>query len=146
MHTHPAPAEFPQADGIQSHTGFSPADHCTHTAACSEPHDSSHHLQFPACFSHSRAWKKFRSSPFCSTQAIILGKTHPGCPTHVICLYYPVIPFRTIQVLCSFFYSLTDRLNKEPTSTCPFLGPRLDHHTKNVSFRRKILSLPLVSH
>lgn len=86
------------------------------------------------------------SSPFCSTQASILDKTDPGCPTYIIPLYYPIIPFRTIQILCSFFYTLTVRLDKEPTSTYHFLGPHLDHHTKNVLFSRKILSLPLVSH
>lgn len=84
--------------------------------------------------------------PFCSTQANILDKTDPGCPTHIICLYYPIIPLRTMQVLCNFFYTLTVRLDKEPTSTHHFLGPHLDHHTINVLFSRKTLSyFPLES-
>lgn len=140
QHTGPAPTGLLPAAGVWSHMG-APCwplhlHCCCFRATCQlVPHA----IPSPSGFLIPGHETNSGPFPFCSTQASVLDKTDPGCPTHVISLYYPIIPFRTTQVLCSFFYTLTVRLDKEPTSTCHFLGPHLDHHTKNVSFNRKIV-------
>lgn len=145
MHTHPAPAEFPQAAGISSTWGvpcWPLHPHCCLFRATWQL--MSHALLSLSVFLIPGHGKNSGLLPSASLKEASWAKHILGV-LHTLSAF--TIPLSLLgQVLCSFFYSLTVRLNKEPTSTCHFLRPHLDHHTKNVSFRRKILSLPLVSH